>query len=139
MTNHQLLDRLLALWNDKCAGGALPARADFDVLELRDWLGHLMLVEVRRGGAEFYYRLYGSALAAAFGRDLTGKTSEALPPETQDTVHREYRAAVQTRRPIIIEHERYAPHSYRAAVKLVLPLASDGETVDLLLVGAYPI
>src|SRR4051812_6971796 len=42
---HPLLRRLLAMWKTKCGDRMMPTRADFDVLELKDWLGNLMLIE----------------------------------------------------------------------------------------------
>ena len=50
------------------------------------------------GATEFRYRLYGSVLASYYDRDLTGKLTEVLPPETRDTVRREYAELCAVRR-----------------------------------------
>jgi len=136
---HPLLQRLLDLWNTKCDGRLMPARLDFDVFELRDWLGNLMLIDVLDDASEFRYRLYGSVLAAYYNRDLTGKLTATLPPETRDIVRREYAEACLTRRPMMIERRRSVKQSTRMVAKLILPLASDGLAVDMILVASYPL
>jgi hypothetical protein len=50
---HPLLRRLLAMWEAKCGDRMMPTRANFDVLELKDWLGNLMLIKVLDGATEF--------------------------------------------------------------------------------------
>ncbi len=136
---HPLLRRLLDLWNVKRDGRVMPARADFDVFELKDWLGNLMLIEVLDGASEFRYRLYGSVLAAYYSRDLTGKLSDTLPPETRDIVRREYGEVCAARRPMLVERRRSVKQSTRMVAKLILPLASDGLAVDMILAASYPL
>ncbi len=136
---HPLLRRLLAMWEAKCGDRMMPTRADFDVLELKDWLGNLMLIEVLDGATEFRYRLYGSVLASYYGRDLTGKLTAAMLPETRDLVRREYAQVCAARRPMMVERRRSVKHSTRLVAKLILPLATDGATVDMILVASYPL
>jgi hypothetical protein len=138
-TYHPLLRRLLDLWNAKRGDRLLPVRADFDVFELKDWLGNLMLIEVLSGATEFRYRLYGSVLASYYDRDLTGKLTDALPPETRDTVLREYAAVCAARRPMTIERKRSVKHSERTVAKLILPLGGPDGAVQMILVASYPL
>lgn len=136
---HPLLRRLLDLWNAKRGERLMPVRADFDVFELKDWLGNLMLIEVLPGATEFRYRLYGSVLASYYDRDLTGKLTKVLPPETRDIVRREYAELCAIRRPKMIERKRSVKHSERMVAKLILPLGgADGE-VHMILVASYPL
>ena len=137
--HHPLLQRLLDLWNIKRGARLMPVRADFDVFELKEWLGNLMLIEVLPGATEFRYRLYGSVLASYYDRDLTGKLTDALSPETRDTVRREYAAVCATRRPTMIERKRSVKHSERMVAKLVLPLAGPDGAVHMILVASYPL
>src|SRR5713226_1460082 len=111
--HHPLLRRLLDLWNAKRGDRPMPVRADFDVFELKDWLGNLMLIEVLPEASEFRYRLYGSVLASYYNRDLTGKLTATLPPETRDIVGRENAEACLTRRPMMIERRRSVKQSTR--------------------------
>jgi hypothetical protein len=134
---HPLLRRLLDLWNVKRGNRLMPVRADFDVFELKDWLGNLMLIEVLAGATEFRYRLYGSVLASYYDRDLTGKLTEVLPPETRDTVRREYAELCALRRPMMIERKRSVKHSERMVAKLVLPLGGPDGNVRMIMVASY--
>jgi len=134
---HPLLRRLLELWNTKRGNRPMPVRADFDVFELKDWLGNLMLIDVLPGATEFRYRLYGSVLASYYDRDLTGKLTDVLPPETRDTVRREYAAVCAARRPMTIERKRSVKHSERMVAKLILPLGGPYGTVQMILVASY--
>jgi hypothetical protein len=134
---HPLLQRLLELWHVKRGQRPMPARADFDVLELRDWLGNLMLLDVLEGATEFRYRLYGSVLASYYGRDLTGRSTAALPPETRSIVCREYGEVCASRRPMMVERKRSVRHSARIVAKLILPLSRDDGDADMLLIASY--
>jgi hypothetical protein len=136
---HPLLRRLLDLWNAKRGERLMPVRADFDVFELKDWVGNLMIIEVLPGAAEFRYRLYGSVLASYYDRDLTGRLTEGLPPETRDTVRREYAEVCAVRRPMMVERKRSVKHSERMVAKLILPLAGPDGNVHMMLVASYPL
>ncbi len=137
--HHPLLRRLLDLWNAKRGDRPMPVRADFDVFELKDWLGNLMLIEVLPEASEFRYRLYGSVLASYYNRDLTGKLTAALAPETRDIVRREYGEVCVLRRPMTVERKRSVKHSERMVAKLILPLAGPDDAVHMILVASYPL
>lgn len=134
---HPSLRKLLEFWVAKRGAGPLPTRRAIDALELWDWLGHLILIEVVPEG-EFRYRVYGTGLAEYYGRDLTGKTTASLRPEVRDLVRREYAEVCQTARPLLVTHTRRVRSRPTAVAKLILPFSGDGRTVDCLLAGAYP-
>jgi hypothetical protein len=136
--SHAKLERLYRHWLDRRGARLMPARADFDALDLKDWLGNLMLIEVLSGATEFRYRLYGSALAAYYGEDLTGKTTHAVPSDVADRVTREYARVAIERCPLVVRRRRAVQHSMLSIAKLILPLSADGTIVDMLLVGSYP-
>jgi hypothetical protein len=60
-------------------------------------------------------------------------------PETRDLVRREYAQVCAARRPMMVERRRSVKHSTRLVTKLILPLATDGATVDMILVASYPL
>ncbi len=115
----------------------MPARADFDVLELREWLGHLHLIEVVDGGRDFHHRVYGTDLAIAFGMDLTGKGMSALPDGVREQVRQHYAQVCASGEPMVIDDDPAVRSAVERVEKLILPLSSDGATVDRLLVGAF--
>ena len=131
------LERLYRFWDAKRAGRAAPARRDLAMEELKPWLGHLLVIEVIDGGADFVYRVYGTAISAFFGDDLTGKRLSEVDQATQEVVGKEYRDVVATLRPTYAVR---SPRSFREQTLVAranLPLSHDGHAVDQLLVGIY--
>ncbi len=132
---HPDLGALLDFWNRKRAGRRMPARDDFDVFELRAWLGHLHLVEVIDGGRDFLHRIYGTDLAVMFGIDLTGKGLDAIPEVARDSVRRAYAAACASREPVVVEDDPILQSNVQRVEDLILPLSTNGRVVDRLLIG----
>lgn len=134
---HSQLAALAQLWSRKASGKRLPAREDFDPAELRPWLGRLMLLDVVEDGKDFHYRLHGTGLVELFGEDLTGRAVGKLDPKRRATLLAEYRRAFETRSPHYVPSKELAEKKHLHVAKLVLPLASDGERVDKLMVSVY--
>ena len=84
-------EKLAALWDDwtrRRGTRAFPDRADFDPVEMRPWLGHLMMVELVDG--RWVYRLYGTYFVETFRREMTGKGIDELPAEQAQMLKAEY-------------------------------------------------
>lgn len=131
------LQRLHADWEARRHGRELPARADFDPLDLRYILGYLNLVEVLRDPLRFRYRLFGTGMAQRIGVEMTGRLVEEYPdPQIADHVHRRYAETMALRRPTVVLHNR-VPSNDRTLYyeSLVLPLSSDGVDTDMLMAG----
>lgn len=133
---HPKLGALLDLWNRKRAGRRMPARDDFDVFELREWLGSLHLVEVIEGGRDFLHRIYGTDLAVTFDIELTGKGMDAIPPEARQRVRRAYEAVYASGEPLLLPDDPILRSSMERVEDIILPLSSGGTVVDRLLIGA---
>ncbi|MGH6967478.1 MAG: PAS domain-containing protein [Stellaceae bacterium] len=129
------LKRLHDEWQSRCRGRHFPARADFDPTEMVYILGNLSLIEVRRHPLRFFFRVHASNIAARTGFDMTRKFLDQNP----DARHRalildQYLRALDERRPIAACHEQECTD--RAVLNceaLALPLARDGENIDMLL------
>ena len=134
---HPKLRDLHGFWQHKRDGRPFPRRKDFDVIELWPWLGNLMLIEVENGGADYLYRVYGTVLADYFSRDLTGRRTSSLASDVQAIVCGEYGRAVGHGQPIVVTRERTVQQKRVRASKLILPLGSENDRVDHLLVGVY--
>ncbi|HEX6977879.1 MAG TPA: PAS domain-containing protein [Alphaproteobacteria bacterium] len=131
------LRNLYAFW-DRCrAGRTMPFRRDIDVLNLRPWLGNLMLIDVIDGGADYRYRVYGSVLASYFNRDLTGRCVSSLAASVQEVIHAEYGHVVRHAVPLAISRRRSVQFFSLVMARLVLPLTVTGRDVEMLLVGVY--
>ena len=110
------LDGIVTLWRRKCGDRLMPSRADFDVFDLRPWLGHISLCDVVPADAgstsgisdefRFRLRLQGTHLVDAHAADYTGRfLDEAFPVEHLEPLLRPLRRCVVTRRPVSVSHE----------------------------------
>jgi hypothetical protein len=131
---------LLAHWNaargGDSSGSSVPPVAAIDPSALRFILGWLMIMEPLEDGADFKYRLYGSAIAATTGRDLTGcKVSDSFPIFAAWTIE-VYRAALARRRPVLTRHSPRRLVPIDQWERLILPYAGRDGAIGRLLVGA---
>ena len=127
-------------WLLKCAGRAMPGRADIDPLELGDLLGHLCLIDVTADDPpRFRYRVDGSRLAALTGFDLTGKYADQLPDLGYRAYVLELYGFVRAGRAPVFRanHEEWDGRAL-AVESVTLPLSSDGAAVDAILDAVFP-
>ncbi len=133
------LHKLYALWETRRQGRAVPARRDLDVLDLREWLGWLTVMDLVDDGADFIYRIFGTSQAAQIGLDLTGRRASTCPAVTPSFLAN-LRQAQQARRPVygtrVIEISARG-YAYRWQ-RLILPLSRHGEDVDTFMILAAP-
>ncbi len=133
------LARLHDYWSGKCAGRAMPSRADIDPLEMKEWLGNLLLAEFF-GSVECYrIRIDGTNLAERGGDDRTGKGIETLTSEEERAmIVAQYQQVLTDRRPAYFETEfTNSEGRFLREQKLLLPLSADGVTVNMVLAGIY--
>lgn len=134
--SHPDLLRLLDYWLERCRDGRLPARRDIDPLALPYVIGHLILVDVERDPLRFRYRLTGSSLSLQFNLNLTGRLVDEHPdPTIRRLANEAYATVVTTARPLAYRRNAVINKRVRRYDVLILPLASDGQTVDKILVG----
>ena len=143
------LGALFAYWDSKRDGKPMPRRSDIDPVEMRQWLGNLLLIDVTAEG-KFVYRLYGTRFVDNFGRDMTGRSVDDLPPEQQERVRGDYEAVCASRLPKARLYTASFDVQQRGPLKrpepqvvtwerLVMPLSDGAERVEMLLVAAYPL
>ena len=129
---------LYAYWQDRRQGDRLPARADIDPSDLRHLLPRLALIDVLRedAGLAFRYRLTGTEIVNRAGRDPTGKRFDELyQGDYLHTANETYRQVVDSGQPHT--SDRIYPlvpgREYMSYDRLLLPLAGDGVTVDMVM------
>ncbi len=135
------LEALAHFWETKSlAQNELPARSDFFPEELTRWIGHLAIYEVEPGEPfRLRTRLMGTQIVEADRSEHTGQFLDEYCPEAEfEHVFDAYREAWRTRKPTYrSRRERIDAKRECWAMKLVLPLAKDGTSIDMFLVALY--
>jgi len=131
------LNRLRDEWRSRCCGRRFPARADFDPTAMGYILGNLSLVEVRRHPLRFFFRVHASNIAARFGFDMTRKFLDESPDvRYRSVVLDHYLRTLDERGPVAARHEQeITDRTVINCEALTLPLAHDGENIDMVMTG----
>ena len=133
-----LLAQALAIWQDARGPREFPARSDFDPVALpAALLPHILLVDIEHEPRRrFRWRLIGTHITEVMGRDSTGRYwDEIYEPAMLDAIGTGPRWVLEHRGPI--RSLGMAPLPGRAHLRsenLDLPLSSDGQCIDMLLV-----
>lgn len=133
------LRQMLAYWQSKRAGRAMPARVDIDPAEIKTLLPDLILVDVvRKTGAQpdFVYRLVGTRETEVRGANPTGRrVAEAFHGPSEENVLGCYLKVVAGRAPLLDDEYFFRDgDNYADEANLFLPLSSDGQDVNMILV-----
>lgn len=138
------LEQLHDYWQAKRRGQRLPARADLSPFDMRFIIGNVCLIDVVAGDPlGFRLRLLGSNIVLALDGSQSRKIADWTGRMLDDTPATEFRALVRQSfetatksRDIVVEYRDSTLDGHRYNYEaVVLPLASDGTTVDMLLVG----
>jgi hypothetical protein len=134
--------RLLGLfhyWHGKCQGRAMPARRDIDPIEMKPWLGNLLLVEFPPDPMQYRIRLDGVNLVEFYSSSREGKGVEAMTSEEERRiVLPQYMTVLEEKQPAYYEAEFVTSEGIVTAQrKLLLPLSEDGTRVNMVLGGIY--
>ena len=140
---HPKFRALFDYWTSKTVGDRLPGRQHIDPTEIWTLVPNLMLWDVVRERAtiRFRVRLFGTALYELWQADLTGRwMEETVPPDKRDDVHAGLMHVVTTRQPQYLTRRLLHPsRDLVAHERLMVPLAADGETVDMLMALYLPL
>ncbi|MDH3236749.1 MAG: PAS domain-containing protein, partial [Alphaproteobacteria bacterium] len=124
-------------WRSKVRDGRLPARADIDPVDIHDLLPSIILIDVVTQGdrRRFRFRLFGTEHVEFNQRDLTGMfIDEVFGAEDADKTADAYARVIDDREPHYWRTNVMLPgREFVHYERLMLPLASDRETVDMLI------
>ncbi|NQW09947.1 MAG: PAS domain-containing protein [Alphaproteobacteria bacterium] len=125
----------LDYWSAKRDGSVLPGRADIDPLEMHGFLLNIVLLDVLRDPLDFRYRLVGGTVRSHLNDNLQGRSMRAIPHQAPPgDIFDSCQRVVETREPRSSEAPYVGPHrGFLVSEDLMLPLASDGREVDMLL------
>lgn len=131
-----IMREFLAYWLSVHPGASLPGRRHFDPLEIPRGLPHLVLTDVERDPWRFRIRLMGTAVVSAFDRDFTGLYIDETVPGMAESLAVRHRIEVaETGLPSYRYGTTSVPFrlGFAPLERVYLPLASDGERVDMIL------
>jgi len=128
-------EELFAYWASLKEGARLPGRRQLDPAPIKRLLPTVSLIDVLHEPLEFRMRLAGTALYGVYGREITGKRlSEIYNTAATDYWRVELGKVVAEGRPAVGVHSlAWRGASHLSILWLRLPLASDGERVDMIL------
>ena len=136
---HPRLVELYRYWRSIHPAHGLPGRQHLDPAAIPHLLSTIWMLDVRREPLRFRYRLVGTRIRERAGRELTGLwLDEAHPttwqnPQAAARLEALVRTGIPSRRrgkPTLF----YAHRDWREVENLMLPLATDGKTIDVILV-----
>ncbi len=128
-------EELFGYWAKLKKADRLPGRRDIDPEGFKRHLPTVSLVNVRRDPLDFTLRLAGTGLYGVYGREITGlRFSDIYPAAEAAEWHDRLKRVVETRKPGMGVHSLAWRGTGRLSIVwLRLPLASDGENVDMIL------
>ena len=131
---------LLKYWLGARDAAAIPPVSAIDPFPLRPVLGNLMILEPLDGGADFRFRLYGTAIAEAARFDWSGSTlsemQRILKGPGPKFFRATYRALLRRPEPLYTESPAVVVFTARAWGRLILPFGAPG-MIARILVGNY--
>ena len=132
---HPTLRLVHDYWRRMHPAAGLPGRQHLDPADIAAALPHVWLMEVHRDPLRLKYRLVGTAITEIAGRELTGQWLDEVHPGVtifSDAVARLVHNAEpmwQRGKPtVMLAHKELIQ-----VERLLLPLAADGRTVDMIL------
>jgi hypothetical protein len=134
---HPRLRQLYDYWDAKRGARSMPSRADLDPVEFRFVVGDVVMADVIEGDPpRFRISLHGTNLSERTNFDLTGKMLDEMPaPEFRELSNRTFRRVAESKKPLHAVAERQLDGRMQRYEVVLLPLSSDGETVDRLMLG----
>ncbi len=132
------LNDLLGYWDRMRGDKQMPARADIDPLNIPRLLPHLALIETAESLGDFKYRLYGTEVCEGFGHDRTGARLGDLQEDVDnyEEVYSGYWRVYADKAPDYFYGKIVSlAKNFKRYSRLLLPLSSDDEHVDIILCG----
>jgi hypothetical protein len=126
----------LAYWNEKRGQRLMPARADLDPMEIIPLLPHVILLDVLRDPLDFRYRLIGTLVEDHMSAPYTGRRfSEFESQRKGSRIWACSERVLEEKQPVRTDIPYIGPKSDFTTIEdVMMPLSSDGETVDLIFI-----
>ncbi|MBM3570783.1 MAG: PAS domain-containing protein [Alphaproteobacteria bacterium] len=133
---HPKLQELYTYWRAKSGTRAMPALLEINLATLKSWLANLVIIGVREEN-KFHYHYCGASFIDAFGVNMSGRTIDSLPEAQRALIQHEYDYVRTRKTPTCRIYSGEFDGRILTWERLILPVSSDGATVDAMLVGVY--
>jgi hypothetical protein len=134
---HPNIGMLFDYWRSIHPPGRLPGRQHLNPMDIPQLLPSIWLLDVQHSPFRLRFRLVGTTIEEVRGQFLTGKWIDETSPEIKDmdAYYRRYRDVVETHRPSWRRGPSQMQHlrDIEDLENILLPLATDGTNVDILL------
>ncbi|MBT5458530.1 MAG: PAS domain-containing protein [Rhodospirillaceae bacterium] len=127
-------------WRSKGWPDRLPGREDIDPMDMSTLLPNVILLDVRQGPLDFFYRLVGTGVVHHLETDLTGSwMSEIEHQRPPSRIWESCERVVTTQCPLLSSIPYVGPHAeYLFGEDIILPLGDEsGAVIKLLVFIAY--
>jgi len=131
------LQRLLRLWQTRGDATGVPQRGDFSAEELMGFGGRVVLIDIERDPFRLRFRLLGTHVTMAVGRDSTGSyLDEVYDPVYWERLRQHFLRVIEDRRPLrMFGNMAHSMKPNVAAESIDMPLAGPDGTVEMILQG----
>lgn len=137
------LKQIYHYWSEKAGKRAMPSRRDLDpIIDIPQLTSNIWLVDVDHDPVMFRFRLLGEEVIRRYGADFTGKRLDEVDLGSRgEAIRSEYKQVVNSKKPVYSQHQIYIEETQTSLPyeRIVMPLSDDGETVNMLLGGGYPL
>jgi hypothetical protein len=137
------LKKLHDYWSEKAGDRQMPSRGDLDpIIEIPELTPNIWLVDVEHDPLTFRFRLLGNEVVNRYGADFTGKRLDEVDfGDRTEEIRREYEQTATGNKPVYARHQIHVvqAETYLPYERILLPLSDDGETVNMILGGGYPL
>lgn len=125
-------------WRARRGTRIMPSRKDINPRDMREFVAHAGLIEVRpkAEGTDYVVRLVGTRAEEIFGQ-ITGKAfSEFLPPEIEARWRRVCDEVRKTHGPVSVSGRlAFQGRTWLQTETFVGPLAEEGQEITMFLLG----
>ena len=130
------LDQVYAYWQRISQDQPAPLTQEFDPLEIRRALPHILLVGVESAPLDFRFRIIGEYINDRMRASYVDKTLSSIPDKGPGSqIWGQYERCYLECRPLHVRLNYTGPFSYiHASEEIYLPLVDDGGTVSRILV-----
>ncbi|MFO0295034.1 MAG: PAS domain-containing protein [Rhodospirillales bacterium] len=121
-------------WHECRKEKSMPARADLDPMRMHRILSKVLLIDVLGAAPFFRFRVVGTQIADWAHFDASGRTLDQIEaPGYRQMLMATYGEVRGARRPIAHRIRWDEPNGAHRYKRLLLPLADDGENVNMIL------